>query len=223
MNAEPAPEIITSQFEQTDNLLPMANILEPDADNSEMHGPDDEPAVENLTLGAEESTPTTTLEDPSAVDAGEFKAQISFLQGELENVQTSLTEEIQDRDRTIEELQGIIQSMKEEMSTLDTQRAQTSPAPAVQKTVSETPKPSDAYSPPPPVAQQKPQQAPVKSSVKWVMRSAQPGKALVSKEGADGVYAIEVGGSLAGLGQITTIAQENGKWVVRGTKGYITQ
>lgn len=57
----------------------------------------------------------------------------------------------------------------------------------------------------------------------WVLKSARPGQAMVSKPGDDAVYTVKVGETLAGVGNITSIGQENGRWVVRGTMGQVAQ
>jgi intracellular multiplication protein IcmG len=62
-----------------------------------------------------------------------------------------------------------------------------------------------------------------KSLTKWVLKSAQPGRAIVSKVGESEIYTIHVGESLAGIGKITSISVEDGKWVVQATNGKILQ
>ncbi len=59
--------------------------------------------------------------------------------------------------------------------------------------------------------------------VRWVLRSAQPGKAWVSKKGQSGVQAVSVGENLSGVGRITAISQVGGRWLVKGTQGTIKQ
>lgn len=62
-----------------------------------------------------------------------------------------------------------------------------------------------------------------RSAVKWTLKSAQPGQAMVAKQGSSDVISISVGQSLAGIGTIKSIAMENGRWVVTGTSGKIQQ
>lgn len=71
--------------------------------------------------------------------------------------------------------------------------------------------------------------APVRSSnpekelSSWVLKSAQPGKALVARHGSHETFSLAVGDNLADLGRVTSIAPVNGLWVVQGTKGRISQ
>ncbi|MCB9990135.1 MAG: hypothetical protein H6867_01995 [Rhodospirillales bacterium] len=63
-----------------------------------------------------------------------------------------------------------------------------------------------------------------KSSEKpWVLKSAQPGSAMVARQGDAETYTIAVGDSFADIGRITSIAVEGGRWVVSGTAGKIMQ
>ena len=60
-------------------------------------------------------------------------------------------------------------------------------------------------------------------SVSWVLKSAQPGKAIVSKAGQAEVYSVSIGDRLEGIGKITSVEQKDGMWVVQGSAGKITQ
>lgn len=64
--------------------------------------------------------------------------------------------------------------------------------------------------------------APTKS-VNWVLRAAQPGVATISPEDGSDLRRVEVGDRVSGLGKIQSIAVENGKWVVQGSEGRVTQ
>jgi hypothetical protein len=56
----------------------------------------------------------------------------------------------------------------------------------------------------------------------WVLRSASSGQAWVSASPtAHDLKQVQVGDNLAGIGQVTAIVQNNGNWIVQGTKGVI--
>ncbi len=63
----------------------------------------------------------------------------------------------------------------------------------------------------------------VEKTIQWVLRSAQPGMATLSETGSKDLKTVEIGTVLTGLGRIVTIQIENGLWVVRGTKGSVSQ
>ncbi|MAZ76825.1 MAG: hypothetical protein CMH31_05935 [Micavibrio sp.] len=62
-----------------------------------------------------------------------------------------------------------------------------------------------------------------KPSVKWKLKAAQPDKAWISQKGSSVIKPIKVGDNIDGLGQIQSIQLVNGKWIVLGTGGKITQ
>ncbi len=63
----------------------------------------------------------------------------------------------------------------------------------------------------------------IKPAVRWVLRSAQNGRAVIAPQGSHDLQNVSVGDSVKGLGRILSIQKENGLWVLRGTKGTLTQ
>lgn len=57
----------------------------------------------------------------------------------------------------------------------------------------------------------------------WILRSAQNGQAYVSRRGQPDMLNIGIGDTLSGIGRITAIEQQNGRWVVTGSLGRIEQ
>ena len=57
----------------------------------------------------------------------------------------------------------------------------------------------------------------------WVLRSAQPGTAMVAPKDGGDMRSIKVGDTLSGIGRIVAIEMADGRWVVRGTSGTITR
>lgn len=57
----------------------------------------------------------------------------------------------------------------------------------------------------------------------WELRAAQPGRAWVSRSGSKDMQGVVVGDNLPGVGQVTNILYQNGRWTVQGTKGQILQ
>lgn len=60
-------------------------------------------------------------------------------------------------------------------------------------------------------------------TVRWVLRGAQPGQAMVARAGDGDVQTVRPGDSLPGIGRITEIVYVDGRWKVRGTLGEISQ
>lgn len=58
----------------------------------------------------------------------------------------------------------------------------------------------------------------------WMLRSAQPGRALISQGDSQEIRSVAVGDEVPGLGRVMAISQDSaGKWSVRGTLGTINQ
>lgn len=56
----------------------------------------------------------------------------------------------------------------------------------------------------------------------WVLRAATPGQAWVaSDETSHDLKPVKVGDELAGIGRVTAIQQQDGNWIVQGSKGKI--
>ncbi len=64
--------------------------------------------------------------------------------------------------------------------------------------------------------------APVKAAA-WELKGASPGKAVLSSKTTGDTRNVAVGDTIQGLGKITAIARENGRWTVRGTQGTVTR
>lgn len=62
-----------------------------------------------------------------------------------------------------------------------------------------------------------------KPAPKWKLRSAQPGAAVIYDPQSGEMKNIEVGSKVAGIGKVKSISQVNGKWVVKGSAGKISQ
>ncbi|QQG36451.1 MAG: hypothetical protein HYS17_01270 [Micavibrio aeruginosavorus] len=60
------------------------------------------------------------------------------------------------------------------------------------------------------------------SSDSWVLRSAQPGVAMVSSKKTGDMKTVRVGDLLPGIGRITSIDKQGGRWVVLGTQGSLS-
>lgn len=65
----------------------------------------------------------------------------------------------------------------------------------------------------------------VKPSVQWELRSAQEGRAFISKQGENEMTNVSVGDNVQGIGRIEAITMDSttGMWVVQGTTSKIVQ
>ena len=63
----------------------------------------------------------------------------------------------------------------------------------------------------------------VEKVASWVLRSAQPGTAMVAPKAGGDMRSVKVGDTLSGVGRIVAIEKNGSQWVVRGTNGTITR
>lgn len=160
-------------------------------------------------------------------------AEQSTLQGQQPVVDTSRLESLEDRMARLEDMLKRIESKMVDTSQLNALRVEMGsleqeianqprtarPVKAQQQAEQKTAEP---------VAQKAEPEMRQKVSSglapEWVLRSAKPGQAWVSESGSSEMRSIAVGDILAGIGKIESISlNDQNKWVVKGTRGSITQ
>jgi len=164
-------------------------------------------AESNIDVAVEDTAFETTVIDNDN-QAIEIAANITNLQNEAESLKAekeALSSEIVWQRSTISELKAEIEALKAEKATISSRAQATTEQPQTQpKTIVAKPKK--------PVAR-----------IQWELRSAQPGQATLAQKGSNDLRKVEIGSILKGLGRIKSIKLENGLWVVRGTKGSVSQ
>jgi hypothetical protein len=170
--------------------------------------------------------------------------KISNLEQDLASLRSDLESKINDAnqkaDSTNQKLDALADSIESLQKKLD-EAPQAAVASAVSTSITEEPpqqvesKPTPA--PAKPAAKKKakaaaPKKAKTSSATadnnvtgasSWDLRSAQPGRAIVSPKGSGEMKTVVVGDTLQGIGKILSINMENGTWVVRGTKGTVSR
>lgn len=200
---------ITEETEETEESA--FRISDPAADI-----PD--PVTEDISYTASEDEKLTLL-----------TRRIEALEDHLARMEESEDKTLSDLRSTIEDLRKDItesgpsetirkpeQSAKESQSGNDTPQQDTAPVSAPPP--SPKPRASPAASPAPMKTVQ-----PESFTAGWMLRAAQPGRAWVSRQGEQDMHSIQVGDRLTGIGRITAISFENGRWRVQGTQGRILQ
>ncbi len=208
------PEPVALQQEQAADTLIDAEPIE-------------SPVIDEVPSIVEDATAKAPPEQETAVDSAALENQILALQSTLsENegalqkasaAEEKLTAELEFANNQIGSLKSELEALKASVSA---KKADTSSSPAQKTQTSEAPsKPAV----PKPEVKKTPPKAVKEKTEQWVMRSAQPGAAtLYSKDSGD-LRRVEMGDTIGGLGKIQSISIENGRWVVRGSKGSISQ
>lgn len=175
--------------------------------------------------------------------------ELARLESQLQNEATekqALENQLEAANTKISDMEASMQALEEKLAQLEKQQADSAralkeaqneaaaaqdmaeKAEAAQKAAAaKTPEPA----PQPVVKEEKkqveetpaPKPAPVAANIEWQLRSAQPGKAILADKNNGDVRNVAVGETIPGLGKITSVAVENDLWVVRGTKGRVSQ
>jgi len=146
---------------------------------------------------AEENVPR----DPFADDASEETVMGPTPPAPASDPVMERLDAIEDRLAQLDALQTSVEALQEKIDNLEKAPARSAPK-AVSSSSSSRP------------AAARPQ---------WVLKSAQPGRAMVSKRGESDMVEVAIGENLRGLGRITGIYMEDGQWIVQGTNGKIVQ
>jgi intracellular multiplication protein IcmG len=195
-----------------------------------------EPAPATPAEIKEEVKPTPVPETATAPVVDEqTKENVQALSQKLDdvlnrisNLENDLNTIKQSSDSTdIKKIEQSVQDLKQDLSEIKSR-----PATVVEKVVRAEPANDDVQQEDKPAPVKKkapakkaatPAKAPASASGKWELRAAQPGKAWVSKTGERDMRGVQIGETLPGIGQITGIVYQNGRWTVQGTQGQILQ
>lgn len=181
------------------------------------------PLAEESIPQAQNSLAQDTAPFAPAVDTSEIEGRLDTIEGRYDDLSNQISD-------TNEQIQDLSKAVKTLQSSLDKLAKAQSAAPV--KVVQDTPETTTSTKKTQATAA--PQKAPVKKPVlkttptvqpkaDWVLRSAQPGLAVLLDQNTRNVQGVHVGDKVQGLGRITSISVESGLWVVRGTEGSISQ
>lgn len=184
---------------------------------------------EPVIPATEPATPVASAANDKTVAALEGKIdtllnRIDQLESDLSNIKSDKNSSYDEIERSVSALREDMREIKNRPVVADAPR-RAEPASSVEEREEpavEKPKPAAKKAAKKPAAS-KPAATTASSSSRWELRAAQPGRAWVSKPGERDMRGIEVGQSLPGIGTITAINYQNGRWTVYGTQGQINQ
>lgn len=201
--------------------------------------PADEPALPSPNSTTAPAMPETATVPAGAPVAGEnvaaLEAKIDTLTRRLEQIESDLGSVKSEKSANYEEIEQTVASLRQDVSALkDRPSAGTSSRrdEAIEEKQATTSVDSDEPQPAPKpkkrirkAAAKQPAATPSSSNTsgRWELRAAQPGRAWVSKPGQRDMQTVEVGQNLSGIGQVTAISYQNGRWTVYGSQGQIQQ
>ena len=244
-SAEPAPpaeeaappEPDQQEPAQTEAAPATKELETPPVANVPVSVPAEEAAAKTPEPAQPSVSPEAVTENTKAIEAvdgrlEELFKRIEQLESDIGSVKDSKQADTQGLEQTVESLKAEIAELKNRpVPASGPVRAEKSAAVEEPDTdepsdeaVEEAPKPAPkkpAKPKPAKTAAKKP--AAAASSGRWELRAAQPGRAWVSRPGERDMQSVEVGQSLAGIGRVTAILYQNGRWTVQGSSGQINQ
>ena len=179
------------------------------------------------------------LPETAAVDTKvvtELENRIETLLSRIDGLEDELSSVHEEKKSNDLQMKETVQSLKKEIAALKER-----PAPVAAKAEPEVKKAEKPKAVPAPIKAKVAEPvedttmsdtspAPAKKAAvvaqpsgQWELRAAQPGRAWVSKAGERDMQGVEVGQTLAGIGRVTAISYQNGRWTVVGTQGQIQQ
>lgn len=219
-------------FEETANILtPLPNeILEEQDSSANVQKEDSAPEeiafmeeasalIENTASELQAAEEAVLSFDETEANSETETTEVTFEAAPAEETIDPLIAENEQIKKQLDLANSQISSLKSTVASLKSEIQNLKSAPVVEKSVS---KPVAVKQATPVKTQKTYNSAPVKT-VKWTLKSAQPGQAMISPEGSAEIRKITQGDNVPGLGRITSIAQENGRWVVRGTQNSVSQ
>ncbi|MEZ5919633.1 MAG: hypothetical protein R3D66_07005 [Alphaproteobacteria bacterium] len=223
---------------EVDELAAMPPLSE--AESARLAQADMEDALSDLSAPSPSSPASVSAAPsqaaaPQLVAAGADPAEIKRLDGEIERLDEKLAAVSADLSQkmavTDAKLDDVARTLETLGSKLDKVAARPEPVPAPVSKPSPSAAPLPAATPAA-ASIEKPQPLPPSDTASmasvtdgplWVLRSAQPGKAVLSEKGSNDLKTVEVGDSLKGIGKIVAIERVDGRWIVQGMQGIVSQ
>ena len=151
-----------------------------------------------------------------------LNSQLSAKDQSLDNATAeneALSSQLNKAENKISELESKIASLENQLqSAKSVSDVATQPAKSPTKSTASTASTASAA---PAKAAAAPAPKP-KKVYNWSLRSASPQNATLADQNGD-MRSVEVGSSVPGLGRIESISVQGGKWVVKGSKGSVSQ
>lgn len=207
--APPMPEIVVEEKDSLEILASdtLSNELHKDTTDSIVKAPSAD-AVLPPTSQSKDPAPNTSTEVPSISASIKTAEQTNPAEDKSKDNTSQDLKQVSDVDKKISETTNVVSDIS--TSNISPEK----PKSENKKTIVAVGKKSDK--------QNKVLESRVPAR-KWSLRSASANSAVLLDKSSGNIVSIGVGSHLEGLGKIKVITKENGKWIVKGTKGSIGQ
>jgi len=176
---------------------------------------DDYDAVDDYGAAPVQAGAVSVSDTESAPAAAMDQGALAMLSAQLSEISGRLGA-MEDQKNEIGNLAQALEKIEARLDRMETSPAAASTGARTARTTTTATAPAPAPAPPRAAASPPP-------AANWVLKAAQPGRAMVARAGEQQTYNIAVGDSLAGIGTVREIVLENGRWVVKGSVGRIAQ
>ncbi len=221
----PMPEPDVAQADDSQDALqdPSADIEEsgrlPRAqDISRAETRDPAPEIRDTQPSVTPRRQQAQVQDVSSDDLRDLSNRLATIIDRLDGVENKL-QALDGLQRSVTSLEGKVNALERRPAAAPAQeqrRSQPSSAPQQERRSADTEAAPAPASRPATSAQQQ-------AEARWVLRSAQSGEAMVSRQGESDLFTVRVGETFGAIGRVTSIEVEGGRWVIQGTQGRITQ
>lgn len=191
----------------------------------------DEPIIEQPMVNLAPANPVAMAPAPEIESLNNrldgLETSIETIMNRLDNLATAMQNApapvVQTDNGDIQTLRDTIATLDNKITSLNTQLQETKAQPEpelIPLPQAEAPAPKKAETP---KVTSTPKARPAAPRVQYDLRGVSNGIAYLSRKGTDNLQTVAVGNTVQGLGRITSIEQNNGRWVVRGTSGSVRQ
>jgi hypothetical protein len=210
------------------NIIAMPAPVIPDEEKAqEQQQPAQAPVEPAPTLQASEPSPQLEAQNTQIESLQSKLATQESQIAESEKAAKALEDSLKSKDEEIAALSKKIEELEQKLASAErapasaSEKAASAPKAAKQPAAPAAEKPAAKKAAAPAPQQAKaPAAAPVKVT-SWELKAAQPGKAVLASRSTGDTRNVSVGDTVDGLGKITAISNETGRWTVRGTKGQV--
>lgn len=203
--------------DDVENNVP--DLSDEDALDAFINADDSAPKEEDAPIEVSEVAVDDELMPVDMVARVEKDLRISNVQLEQAEILVSkLTDTVQRLEKQVDSLEAELQAANMRAERAEQKLASSQNAAEPAKAINAEPVLKSS----PTVARVQTAKPKVAKVPSWVLKSAQPGMAVISDQKSGDMRSIEVGDTIAGLGKIEFIGLDAGIWIVRGSKSSLT-
>ena len=204
--ALPAPEMLPEQVAPAPSAAPLP-------------APEPTPIPAAITPAEPAPAPAATPTPAPAISDTVKPAESTKTEMGMTSIPTADLESLK---ANLAALEAKVKSLEEQKTAMVTAPPADSQTNSIANDIAEKPK-KKTTAKKKPAAKPKAKKPAAAKTPSWELRGIAGGSAIIAKRGSDEFQTISVGDQISGIGRVTSITNQNGAWVVKGTSGSIRQ